>query len=918
MPLPVDLTSITVTGNYPDGSGNHLFGYVTFTPSTDLTDPTGHVIIRAAPIPAPLVRGSFSIQLACTDNADLSPSGWYWIVTEVIGNYAGNLPARPYNVLLPQTLGSSVNLASLVQVSPGPAVSTLYGVLASPNTNTWTSSQVFNGALRIPPGAASGDVLTSDAQGNATWQPATGGVQLGGDIGGTNVSPTVVGLHLTVPIANGGTGATTQQAAINALTGAQTAGRYLRSNGTNAALSAIQVADVPVLNQDTTGVASNVSGTVAFSHGGTGQATQQAAINALSGAVTAGRYLRGDGTNVSLSAIQSADLPTASTSVFGTVEYDNTVANLQPQGTATLDTTGKVTGVAHVHPLEPWRFSVMAAGAKGDGKCSATGSVTATSNVVTIGESAFVSGDVGKLIMVKYAVTLQGNTGQSTAVGTITGFTSATQVTASFTAAVTGTALTVLWATDDTAAIQTAIGNANTYAQAHGLGEIFFPAPANLFYGVGGPLKFTDGTNSVFNSQLTVPVNAEQNAGVTLVFRGTGDNGQARYWSQDFPIFNGGIVSFGVFTSQAAQATSDTHSVSNGGNPSVIGGPTGKFNYGVVQGANLAPTYSNTCVVFLDFTILTTHSNSGWTYCAANMFGVARFHAKNFTYGTTGVVQYYKNQPGLGDFSNVTSLSGGASIGILMPSNGNNASNYLQNIVCNGGYTFGLFATEHTVGNGVTILYCWSGLCPVGNYTDSAGAGVVSALHASYFDQACVESCSFHLNIIGAGASAIGPMVHMVLDTEGTVQIRDGTTNNGTGLSAALGEIRLVGSPSTITVNVGTGTGATGGTGLRIIKEQILPGVPSSGIPVIAANTGVINTLWRPATVYLLGGANLTTIQVSRLAGGVSSVPFSTVADFTTAGTIAVPFPVRLGPGQWIKVNTSSGTTVPTATWVLD
>jgi hypothetical protein len=44
----------------------------------------------------------------------------------------------------------------------------------------------------------------------------------------------------------------------------------------------------------------------------------------------------------------------------------------------------------------------------------------------------------------------------------------------------------------------------------------------------------------------------------------------------------------------------------------------------------------------------------------------------------------------------------------------------------------------------------------------------------------------------------------------------------------------------------------------------------------------------------------------------------STVADFTTAGTISTPFPVRVGPGQWIKVNTSSGTTVPTATWVLD
>jgi hypothetical protein len=54
-------------------------------------------------------------------------------------------------------------------------------------------------------------------------------------------------------IEDGGTGATTQQTAINALTGTQISGRYLRSDGTNATLSAIQVGDVPTLNQNTTG-----------------------------------------------------------------------------------------------------------------------------------------------------------------------------------------------------------------------------------------------------------------------------------------------------------------------------------------------------------------------------------------------------------------------------------------------------------------------------------------------------------------------------------------------------------------------------------------------------------------------------------------------------------------------------------------
>lgn len=77
----------------------------------------------------------------------------------------------------------------------------------------------------------------------------------------------------TLPIGSGGTGETTAAAAITALAGTQVSGRYLRSNGTNTALAAIVAADVPTLNQNTTGTAANVTGTVAVANGGTGTAT---------------------------------------------------------------------------------------------------------------------------------------------------------------------------------------------------------------------------------------------------------------------------------------------------------------------------------------------------------------------------------------------------------------------------------------------------------------------------------------------------------------------------------------------------------------------------------------------------------------------------------------------------------------------
>lgn len=47
---------------------------------------------------------------------------------------------------------------------------------------------------------------------------------------------------------------------------------------------------------------------ISVANGGTGQTTQQAALNALAGAVTAGRVLRGDGTNVSMQQLQMSDL----------------------------------------------------------------------------------------------------------------------------------------------------------------------------------------------------------------------------------------------------------------------------------------------------------------------------------------------------------------------------------------------------------------------------------------------------------------------------------------------------------------------------------------------------------------------------------------------------------------------------------
>jgi hypothetical protein len=87
---------------------------------------------------------------------------------------------------------------------------------------------------------------------------SSGNLTLGGTLSGVSLSTQVTG---TLPIANGGTGETTRQAAMDALAGAVTSGQYLRGNGTDVVMSAIQAADVPTLNQNTTGSAATFTST---------------------------------------------------------------------------------------------------------------------------------------------------------------------------------------------------------------------------------------------------------------------------------------------------------------------------------------------------------------------------------------------------------------------------------------------------------------------------------------------------------------------------------------------------------------------------------------------------------------------------------------------------------------------------------
>jgi len=157
--------------------------------------------------------------------------------------------------------GNAANVTGTVAVANGGTGTTTPALVAGTNISiggTWPN-QTINASGS---GSVSSVAATVPAFLSVTGSPITTSGTLAIGYSGT-----------ALPIANGGTGQTTRQDAMDALAGATTSGSYLRGNGTDVVMSTIQAADVPTLNQNTTGTSANVTGIVAVANGGTGTTT---------------------------------------------------------------------------------------------------------------------------------------------------------------------------------------------------------------------------------------------------------------------------------------------------------------------------------------------------------------------------------------------------------------------------------------------------------------------------------------------------------------------------------------------------------------------------------------------------------------------------------------------------------------------
>jgi hypothetical protein len=171
-------------------------------------------------------------------------------------------------------------------------------------------------------GVATGNVLISGGVGAA---PTYGKVALASAVSGT------------LPVLNGGTGVTTSTGSGNNVLSTSptlvTPALGTPSSGNLANCT------FPTLNQNTTGTASNVTGIVAIANGGTGESTRQAAMDTLAGSTTSGQYLRGNGTDVVMSTIQAGDVPTLNQNTTGTAANVTGIVAVANGGTGASNST---------------------------------------------------------------------------------------------------------------------------------------------------------------------------------------------------------------------------------------------------------------------------------------------------------------------------------------------------------------------------------------------------------------------------------------------------------------------------------------------------------------------------------------------------------------------------------------------------
>lgn len=448
-------------------------------------------------------------------------------------------------------------------------------------------------------------------------------------------------------------------------------------------------------------------------------------------------------------------------------------------------------------------FDITKYGAVGDAVIIHDGAVVGGVAAVTCSTSApFGTGLVGKPILVQGA----GPSGVTAFRSTITGRNSSSQITTADTPPTSITNAVVVFGTNSYTAIRVATADAEKYLQGTGTGvaskphtyaQVYSPPGA---YILDGPLD----TSKSGNGQVPLSVYATTGVKKLPHFKGEGSGAGVRHWEQLVPQYGGSCwISTGFYSSTSAQISD----INANGNPGIISGPNEGTSNGLAYGASAR--FSNIQPMITDMAFLVPHTQFGLPYGGWNFYGCANAHIENVSHSTLGVVAVGSDYASPGTFGT------GLSIGALMPAPGNNDLSILRNVSIQGGFTYGIFFSEHTIIDRIMALYCWAGLCMVGSY-----AGSVGAVHPAKVTQASIEQCARQVYFVGVGSEGVGPRLDIdQLQTESGTPTFDG--NSTAALMGAEGRIVLTGlfDPAGVSIAQPSGIELVNGQAPRAIRR---------------------------------------------------------------------------------------------------